>query len=57
MPDHSLALKSMLQDIIHDRTEAATVTMHNYFLSKTREVIGLSKEAPTDTEIDVVDEE
>ena len=44
MPDHTEALKSMLQDIINDRHEQATVTMHNYFVSKTREVSGLSTE-------------
>lgn len=39
--DHSEALRSMLQDIINDRHENATVTMHDYFVSKTREVAGL----------------
>lgn len=42
MADHAEALKSMLQDIINDRTEQATVTMHDYFVSKTREVTGLA---------------
>ena len=39
--DHSTALKSMLQDIINDRSEQATITMHDYFVAKTREVAGL----------------
>lgn len=41
--DHSEALKAMLQDIINDRQENASVTMHDYFVSKTREVAGLSQ--------------
>lgn len=41
MADHAEALKSMLQDIINDRHEQASVTMHDYFVSKTREVTGL----------------
>jgi hypothetical protein len=40
--DHSEALKTMLQDIINDRNEQATAVMHDYFVSKTREVAGLS---------------
>jgi hypothetical protein len=43
--DHTEALKSMLQDIINDRQENATVTMHDYFVSKTREVAGLGSPA------------
>jgi len=34
-------LKAMLQDIINDRQEQAAVTMHEYFVAKTREVTGL----------------
>jgi hypothetical protein len=44
--DHQEALKSMLQDVINDRMEQASVTMHDYFVSKTREVTGLAKQAP-----------
>jgi len=40
--DHAEALKTMLQDIINDRTEQAEAVMHDYFVSKTREVAGLS---------------
>ncbi|WP_407304006.1 hypothetical protein [Acinetobacter sp.] len=50
--DHSEQLKSMLQDIINDRSEQAHATMHDYFVSKTREVAGLS--APT---VDVTDDD
>ena len=61
--DHSEALKAMLQDIINDRHESASVTMHDYFVSKTREVAGLSQ--PTqhvvpdvdDNQFDDVDDE
>lgn len=41
--EHQEALKSMLQDVINDRMEQASVTMHDYFVSKTREVTGLAK--------------
>jgi hypothetical protein len=40
--DHTEALKSMLQDVINDKMEQASVTMHDYFVSKTREVTGLA---------------
>ena len=42
MADHTDALKGMLQDIINGREEQATVTMHDYFVAKTREVSGLA---------------
>ena len=42
--DNTEQLKSMLQDIINDRHEQATVTMHDYFVSKTREVAGLGQQ-------------
>lgn len=41
-------LKSMLQDIINDKMEQASVTMHEYFVAKTREVSGFA--SPPDTE-------
>ena len=43
MADHTDALKGMLQDIINNREEQATVTMHDYFVAKTREVAGLAQ--------------
>jgi hypothetical protein len=51
MPDHAETLKSMLQSIINDRHEEASVTMHDYFVSKTKEVAGLGEpqSAPEDT--------
>lgn len=45
--ENTEALKSMLQDIINDRHEQATVTMHDYFVVKTREVAGLGQQAGT----------
>lgn len=41
--DHKEALKSMLQDVINDKMEQASVTMHDYFVAKTREVTGLAQ--------------
>lgn len=43
--DNQELLKSMLQDVINDRMEQASVTMHDYFVAKTREVTGLAKSA------------
>ena len=54
--DHSEALKSMLQDIINDRHESAEVTMHDYFVSKTREVAGLSTPEYTHDDNDTIDD-
>ena len=42
MSEHAHTLKAMLQDIINDRQEQAAVTMHDYFVAKSREVAGLS---------------
>ena len=56
--EHADALKSMLQDIINDRHEQATVTMHDYFVAKTREVAGLGAQPePTTTPDDKPDDE
>lgn len=41
MADHAEQLKSMLQDIINDRQENASAVMHDYFVSKMRDVAGL----------------
>lgn len=35
-------LKSMLQDLINDKTEQADVTLHNYIVAKTQAVAGFS---------------
>ena len=50
MPQHAETLKSMLQDIINGREEAAAVTMHDYFVAKTREVTGLASAPEADTQ-------
>lgn len=50
MAEHTEILKSMLQDIINDRQEQASVTMHDYFVAKTREVTGLAAQAAPTTE-------
>lgn len=42
MSDQKELLKSMLKDVISGNEEQASVTMHDYFVSKTREVSGLS---------------
>ena len=51
--DRKEALRGMLQDVINDRMEQAAVTMHDYFIAKTREVAGLGVQAdklPADDE-------
>ena len=49
MSEHAATLKSMLQSIINDRTEEASVTMHDYFVAKSREVAGLVSPTVEDT--------
>lgn len=47
-------LKSVVQDMINNKEEQAAVTMHDYFVMKTREVTGLGQ--PMDTsDIDDLD--
>lgn len=46
MSDHKEVLKSMLQDLINDRTEQATVTIHDYIVNKTQQLTGLNAEVP-----------
>ena len=36
-------LKSVIQDLINDRSEQAEVTIHEYFVAKTQEVTGLTE--------------
>ena len=60
MPNHAETLKTMLLDIIGDRQEQAAVTMHDYFVAKTREVTGLAapaaeQQVELETEIDSTD--
>jgi hypothetical protein len=45
----------MLQDVINDRMEQAGVTMHDYFVAKTREVTGLGSKAQVE-DVVAVDE-
>lgn len=57
MSEHADALKSMLQDIINDRQEQAAVTMHNYFVAKSREVAGFTAPTVDDITDDLSDDE
>lgn len=52
MSDPKDTLKNMLQDIINDRTEQATATMHDYFVAKSREVSGMADEPAQEFEVD-----
>ena len=52
--DNKDALKSVLQDIINDKTEQASVTMHDYFVAKTREVTGLAQPPVEEDLVDTV---
>jgi hypothetical protein len=54
MPANTEHLKSMLQDIINDRSEAAHDSLHDYFIAKSREVAGLPN--PDDETINEPDE-
>ncbi len=45
MSDPREQLKSMLQDLINDRTEQAEVTIHNYIVSKTQQLAGFAQPA------------
>lgn len=53
--DHKEHLKAMLQDIINGKEEQAAVTMHDYFVAKTRQVAGLSQPAADDFDSDLDD--
>lgn len=60
MSNHADTLKSMLQDIINNRQEQAAVTMHDYFVAKSRDLTGLSQSTHAEVdevEVDEVDEE
>jgi len=46
--EHKEQLKSMLQSIINGKEEEAAVTMHDYFVAKTREVAGLGSTVSED---------
>lgn len=50
---HAETLKSMLHDFINDREEQAAVSMHDYFIAKSREVANL---VPAEVDDDLDDE-
>ena len=50
-------LKNMLQDLINDRPEQATVTIHDYIVTKTQELAGLGQAASAAVVADEVTEE
>lgn len=51
---HAETLKSMLQDVINGNQEQAAVSLHDYFVAKTKEVTGLvqGQEIDPDNEVD-----
>jgi hypothetical protein len=52
------ALKSMLNNFINDKPEEATMDLHTYITSKTREVAGLDTTPEvTDTDLTVTDDD
>ena len=57
MSDPKDQLKSMLQDLINDRQEQATVTIHDYLVAKTQSLAGFTQPADEPTEpSEVVDD-
>lgn len=40
--DQKETLRGMLQDVINDKMDQAAVSMHDYFVAKTRQVAGLA---------------
>ena len=52
--DHKETLKAMLQDIINGKEEQASVTMHDYFVAKTREVAGLGQTAEEELDLEAL---
>ena len=57
MSDPREQLKSMLQDLINDRQEQATVTIHDYLVAKTQQMAGLAGEPQVEDTVDVVDQD
>lgn len=51
MSDKKEHLKSMLTNIVHDRSEEAAVDFHNYLQAKMQELVS-SKSAASETEED-----
>ena len=52
MSDPKEQLKAMLQDLINDRPEQATVTIHDYIVAKTQSLAGLTDAEPTAVDTD-----
>lgn len=50
--DRQEQLKSMLQSIINGKEEEAAVTMHDYFVAKTREVAGFGSAPSQDLDLE-----
>jgi hypothetical protein len=42
MADYKEMLKTVVQDIIHDRMDQAEVSIHQYLVQKTQDVSGLA---------------
>ena len=56
--NHQETLRQMLDQMIAGKESEASITMHDYFVSKTREVTGLGGSKTTEiteTDDDVVD--
>lgn len=56
MSEPTEKLKSVLQDLIHDRQEQASVTIHDYIVAKTQEITGLGSSASNDIDLSDIDE-
>lgn len=54
MSDPKEQLKTMLQDLINDRPEQATVTIHDYIVAKTQQLAGLGQAADAAPAVDEV---
>jgi hypothetical protein len=57
--DKREALKSMLNNLINDKPEEASLDLHNYLTTKMRDVSGLAATATSDdsgTDVDLDDE-
>lgn len=51
--DHKEQLKSMLQSVINGKEEEAAATMHDYFVSKTRQVAGFASAEMPEDDLDI----
>lgn len=57
MSDPKEQLKSMLQDLINDRQEQATVTIHDYLVAKTQALAGFTQPEVAEPADEVVDDD